>query len=141
LELKAYQRILPNIRATGGDFIAISPQTQDHSLSTIQKNALEFEVLSDRGNKIAHQFGIAYETPEIVKRITAMFGADIAAINGGNERQLPLTAIYVVNTDRRIYFSRTDPDFRVRPEPEAALSAIKQLTGGSKQSNLTDEAA
>jgi peroxiredoxin len=141
LELKVYQRFLPDIRAAGGDFIAVSPQTPDHSLSTAQKNALEFEVLSDHGNKVAHQFGIAYETPEIVKRITAMFGADIVTINGGGGEQLPVSATYLVNSDRRIYLAHIDADFRVRLEPAAALSVIKQLTDGSKQPGHSGQAA
>jgi peroxiredoxin len=141
LELKAYQRILSDIRAAGGDFIAISPQTPDHSLSTVQRNALEFEVLSDHGNKIAQQFGLAYETPEIVKRITALFGADIAAINGGGDGQLPVSATYVINSDRRICLAHIDPDFRVRLEPEAASSAVRQLTGASLKSDRTAQVA
>jgi hypothetical protein len=86
--VRAYQTILSEIRAAGGDFIAISPQTPDNSLSTAEKNALKFEVLSDHGNRVASQFGIAYAIPEVVKKTTSMFGADIAAA-----AQLPLTSL------------------------------------------------
>jgi peroxiredoxin len=133
LELKAYQRILKEIRSAGGDFIAISPQTPDNSLSTAQRNALEFEVLSDIGNKIAVEFGIAYATPEIVKRIAASFGADIKGINGGADDRLPISAIYVVNRDRRIMVAEVEPDFRIRLEPEVALAMIRDLSGGMGQ--------
>jgi peroxiredoxin len=133
LELRAYRRILGDIRAVGGDFIAISPQTPDNSLSTAQKNALEFEVLSDDGNQVASAFGIAYPTPEIVKRITASFGADIAAINGGSGDQLPIAATYVVARDGQIRLAEANPDFRIRLEPAVALAAIRELAGVPEQ--------
>lgn len=116
-----------------GDFIAISPQTPDNSLSTAQKNALEFEVLSDDGNQVASAFGIAYPTPEIVKRITASFGADIAAINGGSGDQLPIAATYVVARDGQIRLAEANPDFRIRLEPAVALAAIRELAGVPEQ--------
>jgi peroxiredoxin len=128
LELRAYQAILAEIRAAGGDFIAISPQTPDHSRSTRQKNALEFEVLSDHGNQVAAKLGIAYATPEAVKQITSMFGADIAAINGADDDRLPISATYLIGSDHIIVLASADPDFRVRLEPADALAALRRLT-------------
>ena len=40
LELRAYQRALPQIQELGASLVAISPQTPDHSLSTAEKNEL-----------------------------------------------------------------------------------------------------
>ncbi len=128
LELRAYQAILSEIRAAGGDFIAISPQTPDNSLSMTQKNALEFEVLSDHRNQVAAQFGIAYAIPEAVKKTTSMFGANIAAINGADDDRLPISATYLIGTDGRIGLASVDPDFRVRLEPADALAALRRLT-------------
>ncbi len=127
LELRAYQAILSEIRAAGGDFIAISPQTPDNSLSMTQKNALEFEVLSDHGNQVANQFGIAYPIPEAVKKTTSMFGVDIAAISGAKDDRLPISATYVIGRDRRIVLASVDPDFRVRLEPADALAAVRRF--------------
>jgi peroxiredoxin len=127
LELRAYQRILSDIRAAGGDFIAISPQTPDNSLSTSERNGLEFEVRSDRANRVASEFGIAYAIPDVVKRVTAMFGADIAEINGSDDGCLPISATYVVDTQRQIVLANIDADFRVRLEPADALAALRQV--------------
>ena len=49
LELKAYQQILPEIAAAGASLFAISPEKPDETVSTAEKNALTFEVLSDVG--------------------------------------------------------------------------------------------
>src|SRR5215469_15148759 len=52
LQLKAFQDILPAIKAAGASLLAISPEKPDDSLSTVEKNALSFEVLSDIGQKV-----------------------------------------------------------------------------------------
>src|SRR5215472_4562065 len=56
LELRAYQRILPQLQELGATLVAISPQTADHSLSLVEKQHLSFAVLSDVGNHVARQF-------------------------------------------------------------------------------------
>src|SRR5260370_24870290 len=50
LELRGLQARLGDLRALGASIVAISPELPDRSLSTAQKNRLEFPVLSDRGN-------------------------------------------------------------------------------------------
>src|SRR4029077_6583132 len=47
LELWALQHVLPEITRLGAKLVAVSPQTPDESLSTAEKNALSFSVLSD----------------------------------------------------------------------------------------------
>lgn len=47
LELKAYQRMNDDIKAIGGQLIAVSPQTPNYSASVQEKNELNFHVLSD----------------------------------------------------------------------------------------------
>ncbi len=56
LELKTYQQILPQIKQAGASFVAVSPMTPDHSLQMKDSNELEFEVLSDVGNKVAARY-------------------------------------------------------------------------------------
>src|ERR1700749_518151 len=51
-ELRAFQQILPEIKAAGASLVAISPEKPDDTLSTAEKNALDFEVLSALGQKV-----------------------------------------------------------------------------------------
>ena len=68
LELKAYQEMLPEIAAAGASLVAISPEKPDDTLSTVEKNALRFEVLSDLGQKVGRAFGLVYEFTEELKQ-------------------------------------------------------------------------
>ena len=63
MELKAFQDILPQIKAAGASLVAISPENPDESLSTTEKNALTFEVLSDVGQKAGRAFGLVSGPP------------------------------------------------------------------------------
>jgi Peroxiredoxin len=57
IQLRGYQRSLPEIAGLGGKIIAISPQLPDGSLAMVEANKLEFDVLSDIGNGVARSFG------------------------------------------------------------------------------------
>ncbi|MGL5033364.1 MAG: peroxiredoxin family protein, partial [Microcystaceae cyanobacterium] len=52
LELRAYQRVLPKIRALGSEILAVSPQTLNASQKTIKANALSYDLLSDLDCKV-----------------------------------------------------------------------------------------
>src|SRR5579859_5354362 len=126
-ELKAYQELLPEIRAAGASLVAISPEKPDDSLSTAEKNALTFEVLSDVGQKVGRAFGLVYEFTEELKEAYQGFGLDIPARNGApGEWALPVSATYVINSDGTIIYAYTDVDYRDRADPRDVLSVLKQ---------------
>ncbi|WP_237230029.1 peroxiredoxin family protein [Sphingobium sp. TKS] len=60
LQLRSYQALLPELASFGASMLAISPQLPDASLSTAEREALTFNVLSDLGNDVARQFGLVY---------------------------------------------------------------------------------
>ncbi|KAL5335696.1 AhpC/TSA family-domain-containing protein [Aspergillus crustosus] len=69
LELRALQKRLPEFKALGVKLVAVSPQLPDSSLSVAEKNALEYPVLSDVGNKFARELGIVWTQPETFQPI------------------------------------------------------------------------
>jgi peroxiredoxin len=132
LELRAYQRVLPDIRALGADLVAISPQTADRSVTTVTQNELEFEVLSDHRNEVAALFGLAYDVPEVVRTITEKFGHHLPDYNRSDDRRLPVSATYVIAPDRHIILADVNPDFRTRLEPTHALAALRRLAASGR---------
>lgn len=126
LELAALQKALPEIKALNASLVAISPQTPDSTLSTVEKNNLEFEVLSDAGNQVAKQFGIVYQLSAEMREVQKGFGVNLSESNGDASYELPISATYVVGNGRIVY-AFTDPDFTKRLEPSEILAALKQL--------------
>jgi peroxiredoxin len=127
LELKAYQEILPEIAAAGASLVAISPEKPDDSLSTREKNALTFEVLSDIGQKVGRAFGLVYSFTDELKSAYRDFNLDIPARNGTPEEwALPVSATYVIDRDGIIIYAYTDPDYRDRADPRDVLAALRK---------------
>lgn len=127
LELKAYQQILPEIAAAGASLIAISPEKPDESLSTAEKNALSFEVLSDVGQNVGRAFGLVYDFTDELKSAYRGFNLDIPARNGTPEEwALPVSATYVIDRGGIIVYAYTDPDYRDRADPREVLAALSK---------------
>ncbi|MGB0564743.1 MAG: peroxiredoxin-like family protein [Spirulinaceae cyanobacterium] len=127
LELKALQAKLPDIKALGATLVTISPETPDASLSTQEKNELEFEVLSDQGNPVARSFGLVFTLPENLRPLYSQFGIDLPARNGDDTFELPIPATYVVKTDGTIALAFAEADYTQRLEPTEIIAALQQL--------------
>ncbi|HEX3506673.1 MAG TPA: peroxiredoxin-like family protein [Xanthobacteraceae bacterium] len=124
-ELRAFQQILPEIKATGASLVAISPEKPDDTLSTAEKNALSFEVLSDIGQKVGRAFGLVYDFSDELKSAYKEFGIDIPGKNGAEEWALPISATYVIDRDGTIIYAYTDADYRDRADPADVLTVLK----------------
>lgn len=128
LELKTLQDSLWAIREQGGDLVAISPEMPDHSLSTKEKNDLEFEVLTDQSNEVAKQLGIVHEVDEELDGIYQSFGINVEAHNQDGKNELPLSATYVIDQSRIIRWAFVRADYRNRAEPAEVIEAMKQIS-------------
>jgi peroxiredoxin len=127
LELKAYQAVLPEIKAAGAGLVAISPEKPDETLSTAEKNALSFEVLSDVGQKVGRAFGLVYDFTEELRGAYQGFGRDIPSHNGTpGEWALPVSATYVIGRDGVIIYADTGMDYRDRTDPRDVLKILAQ---------------
>lgn len=125
LELKALNDYLPQFKAQNAQLIAISPQLPDETLSTAQKNDLEFDVLSDVSNKIAKQFGLLFTLDERIQALYTEFGIDFELYYGDKSFQLPLPATYVINQQGVITYAFVTEDYTLRAEPFDVLNALK----------------
>lgn len=124
IELMGYEAILNDIKAAGGDFLAISPELPDLSMSLKERKNLSFEVLSDQDNQLAEQLGIVFEVGSEVLRLYNGFGIDLEQTQGNEKNRLPIPATYVIDKNRKIKLAYVDVDYTKRFEP---LEVIKFL--------------
>ncbi|NIK66956.1 MULTISPECIES: peroxiredoxin-like family protein [unclassified Paenibacillus] len=123
LQLKAYERIMKDIKLAGAQLIAISPQTPDHSLSQKEKQGLSYIVLSDLQNKVAEMYNLKYTLPQFMHdKLNTL-----SKINGDDSFELPVPATYVINQNRIIVAGISNINHRTRMEPSEALDIIKSL--------------
>ena len=126
LELRAYQAVLPRITAAGAKLVAISPEKPDDSVSTAEKNALTFPLLSDIGQRVGKAFGLVYSFTDELRSVYDGFKLDIPAKNGApDDWSLPLSATYVIGPDGRILFADTSVDYRRRTDPLDVLQVLE----------------
>jgi peroxiredoxin len=128
LELNALQHALPEIKSLDARLIAISPNTTDNSISSIEKHGLEFEVLTDAGNNIAKEFRLVFNLAEELRPIYQQFNFDIPKYNDDESWDIPIPATYIVNTDGKIAHAFVNADYTKRMEPTEIISKLKELT-------------
>lgn len=128
IHLRGLQRSLPELKALGAQIVAISPQLPDNSLSTQEKDELEYPVLSDVGNKVAHKFGVAFCLSDPLLKLYESFEHPLLEANGKEgEFELPVPATFVIDTKGLIRHSHVDVDYTHRLDPDDVIEAIKKL--------------
>ncbi|MEZ5100747.1 MAG: peroxiredoxin-like family protein [Thermoleophilia bacterium] len=126
MQVRAYQAVLPELRTSGATLVAVSPELPDNSLTFQEKNALEFEVLTDAGNVVADAYGLGFELDEAARRLFLdVFRLDLAGWNVDGSWRLPIPASYVIAPDSTIRYAFVDPDYTRRAEPQAILEAVR----------------
>ena len=125
LTLRTYQEALPQFKEAGAQLVAITPELPDSSLSTTEKNELEFEVLSDVGAEYAKELGLAFPLPDDLRPIYKNLGGDLEKFNGAGNFNLPVPGTLVVDTDGKVLFAHVDVDYTTRANPEDVLSVLK----------------
>lgn len=125
LELKALNDYLAQFKTQSAQLIAISPQLPDETLSTKQKNELDFDVLSDVSNKVAEQFGLLFTLDERIQALYTQFGIDFEHYYGDKSFKLPLPATYVINQEGVITYTFLNEDYTLRAEPIDIMAALE----------------
>ncbi len=128
LQLRALQNRLADIHDLGAQLVAISPQIPDQSLSQVEKEALEFIVLSDQNADIAAQYGAAWQVPQLIlDHMRNDRQLDLEQINNGNSNVLSIPATLIIDHTGKVTWSYINVDYRLRSEPEDVILALKQL--------------
>ena len=133
LTLRAYQERLDDITAQGATLVALTPELPDRSISTAEKESLEFQVLSDVGNEVAREYGVVFKlTDGVQANYEKAFG--LSDFNGDESGELPLAATYVIDRDGTIRWAFLDADYRNRAEPSDVVAALERLSPSSPDS-------
>jgi peroxiredoxin len=128
LALRTYQQeLLPQLAGFDARLVAISPQSPDQSLSTVEKAGLEFTVLSDPASRVAQQVGIVFQQADEVLDAQRKVGLDLAQVNAEGSTKLPRPTVLIVGQDRTVRFVDVQPDYTARTEVADILAALGDL--------------
>lgn len=131
VSIRALQAALPRFEAHGASVMAINPQSPDHSLSMVEKNALAFDVLSDVDQAVIRSYRLLYTIPADMRELYLNeFHNDLARRTADGSWNLPIPATFVIDRAGIIRARHVSADYRTRMDPneiEAELSTISNL--------------
>jgi peroxiredoxin len=125
-QLEAMNLILPQIEQAAASLVAISPQTVQQSFFMADQHKLRFPLLSDAGNKIAHQFGLVYRVPDEQRDIYRRAFVNLPFANGDDSWELPIPATFILDRDGAVLFASGNEDYTERPEPADVLRRLDE---------------
>ncbi|KAI0908980.1 AhpC-TSA-domain-containing protein [Ustulina deusta] len=120
------QKHLAEFQARGVTLVAISPELPNNNLSTTEKLALQFPVLTDLHNAFARKLGIVYDQSS-AKDLHKSLGIDLNKRNGDGTWEVPIPATLLVGKDGVVRNTAIEPDFKTRLDPKQALEWIDAL--------------
>jgi peroxiredoxin len=128
LTLRTYERdLLPQLKAYSARLIAISPETPDASLSTQEKDELNYTVLSDTGAQVAAALGITFDPSEEGLAAQRALGVDIHTTREDGGTQLPMPTVMIIDPARIVRFVDIHPDYTGRTEVTDIIAALQTL--------------
>jgi len=122
LDLREFQSYMPQIKSFGASLIAISPQKPDDALTAIQKNELEFEVLSDADQDVIKAYNLQFDPGEDYHQ-----RRDLTLLNGGGLKTLPVPATFIVNTHQIIEAAHVEANYTERMGPLEIIEVLKNM--------------
>lgn len=93
----------------------------------IERHRLSYDLLQDPGNQLAANLGLRFELPDYLREVYSSFGLELPAANGEDSWTLPMPARLVVDASGVIRSIDVDPDYTVRPEPQATVDVVASL--------------
>ncbi|QMV42036.1 peroxiredoxin-like family protein [Cohnella cholangitidis] len=128
MQLRAYQSILPEIEALGGQLIALSPQNPDNALSQQEKENLRYHVLSDTHGAAAALYEVLFDVPSYIQEVmTNKLKINLAEYNAADRWILPVPSTFIIDKSGVIRSAYVNPDFMVRLEPLDIVDRLKKL--------------
>jgi peroxiredoxin len=125
LHLQSLSSIKDDLSREGVQLVAISMDKPSKLRETMQKDKIDYTLLSGSDAKAVKAFGISYKVDDATLDMMKTHNVDLDAATGNSNHILPHPAVFVVNTKGVICFVHVNPDFKVRLEPSKVLEAAK----------------
>lgn len=124
-QMEAMNLVLPHIEESGASLVAISPQTVKQSFFMHDQHKLRFPLLSDGGNKVAREFGLAYRVPAAQEEVYRRAFVNLPFTNGDDSWELPIPATYILDRDGIVLYASANEDYTERPEPKDIVRFLR----------------
>ena len=112
--------------------VGISPQREQYLQQVAKRHKLSFDVLRDKGNQLASEFGLVFTLPDDLRELYSKYGIDLERFNGDDSWRLPIPGRFVIDSNSLIRYASVDPDYvdpdyTVRPEPTETVAVLQSM--------------
>jgi len=128
LELKAYERIAPQLKALGIRLIGVTAESERRIELTRQFDCPSFDIVHDANHRVARQFGLTYQAGPAERAMVEHHGATEHLGGSAGSLTMALPALYLIDVNGRISFSSVSPDPTVRAEPSEVLTHVRSMS-------------
>lgn len=126
LELRALQKINSLVKKGGAQIISISPESSLDCQKTMERNQLQFNILSDKGNRIAEKYRLISKNDRSSNSLLDI-SLESAIDNGDISYQLPVPGLFIVDEWMTIRFVHQDPDYKKRVNTNLLLDCLRHI--------------
>jgi peroxiredoxin len=124
-EVKAFNARFDDLKKLNANIVVISPQKTALAEKQQKEFELSFSVLVDQENKVAKDYGVAYQfTDELKNLYLDQFNNDISKHNDSHKWELPIPARILIGKDGLVKDVLVEPDYRFSAEIEDTLQTI-----------------
>jgi peroxiredoxin len=127
LNADALAKMEPEVTASGGQVIAITPELQQFAEELTSDSKAKFPILTDIDNGYALELNLLIWIDDEKRRAMTASGWDISAFQGNESWMLPIPATFVVAPDGVVKARFVDPDYRKRMAIEDILAAVRSI--------------
>jgi len=119
---------MPDVRAAGAIFVAITPERPDLAAATRAKiPGADYRVLSDHTMAAARAFNVAFRMDDATQAKYRTYGIDLSRHNAVGQWDLPAPATFVLDRQGRVRYAFASWDYRQRADPNEVLAVARQL--------------
>lgn len=127
LEMISLSEIHSEIKMSGGEVVAITPETAASMNTFGRQYDITYPMLSDIDNGYALVSGLMISLSAPIREIYNKLGFNLPKTQGNCAWFVPIPATFIVGTDGKIFDRLVDPDFRHRMSPDSILETLKQI--------------
>lgn len=125
--LRAWDKMLPEVKSAGGTFLAVTPEKQEHAAATGAAAAPSMPIVTDARGDAARAFRIAFTMNADMQRQYKGYGVDLSTRNTSGLWEVPAPATFVIDREGIVRWVFADWDYRKRAEPAEAIEALRRL--------------
>lgn len=113
--------------ALGYQMVGISPDTPKELNLTIDKQKLQYTLISDSKANTMRAFGIAYRLDDKTVEKYKQYDIDLERSSGEKHHGLPVPSVFIIDAQGIVQFSYINPDYKARVPSSVVLAAAQAI--------------